>query len=82
MTATTDGPALPAYATDQRLDQAVAAARAAHAAQPKATAFYCADLAVRQVFAPWILRADRSVRPDQTPGVDRLIARVERAIAG
>lgn len=69
-----------AFVTDARIDFAVRQAAEIAARDHDASAFDCAEAAVRQVFGRWLLDHTASVPPAQLPLFLRLVDEVEQRL--
>ena len=65
------------FVTHARLDETMRLARFYVDKQPQACLFTCVDLAVRDVFADWLLRPDGTVDKNLIPLMHDLITEVE-----
>jgi hypothetical protein len=68
------------FITDGRAYMAVQLADEIAAREPDASAYDCAEKAVRKVFGRWLLDHTAAVRPDLLPHYVRLVDRVEQSL--
>ena len=68
------------FITDGRVRMAVQLAGEIAAKDPDASAYHCAEKAVRTVFGRWLLDHTAAVRADLLPHYIRLVDRVEQSL--
>lgn len=68
------------FITEGRVQMAVRLADAIAAEEPEASAYDCAERAVRKLFGRWLLDHTAAIRPGLLPHYIRLVDRVEQQL--